>query len=78
MFVSQKVPFLEISDDFIACDLWFGPPPQLKILATPMPFDLAFSPRSIDANFVIEYSPLCFLLKLAAAATPFGISFLLL
>ena len=35
IFAPQKVPFLKISDDVIACDLWFGPP-QSKILATPM------------------------------------------
>ena len=27
MFAPQKVPFSKISDDAIACDLWFGPPP---------------------------------------------------
>ena len=27
IFAQQKVPFLKISDDVIACDLWFGPPP---------------------------------------------------
>ena len=27
IFAPQKVPFLKISDDLIACDLWFGPPP---------------------------------------------------
>ena len=27
IFAPQKVPFLKISDDVIACDLWFGPPP---------------------------------------------------
>ena len=37
IFVPQKVTLLTISDDTIACDLWFGsPPPQSKILATPM------------------------------------------
>ena len=36
IFALQKVPFLKITDDVIACDLWFGPPPQSKILATPM------------------------------------------
>ena len=28
IFAPQKVPFLKISDDVIACDLWFGPPPN--------------------------------------------------
>ena len=36
IFVPQKVPLLKIFDDVIACDLWFGPPYQSKILATPM------------------------------------------
>ena len=35
IFVPQKVPLLKIFDDVIACDLWFGPPYQSKILATP-------------------------------------------
>ena len=26
IFAPQKVPFFKISDDVIACDLWFGPP----------------------------------------------------
>ena len=26
IFAPQKVPFLKISDDVIACDLWFSPP----------------------------------------------------
>ena len=26
-FAPQKVPFSKISDDVIACDLWFAPPP---------------------------------------------------
>ena len=40
IFAPQKVPFLKISDDVIAFDLWFCPPPQSKILATPMPYIL--------------------------------------
>ena len=36
IFVPQKVPFLKIFDDVIACDLWFGSPNQSKILATPI------------------------------------------
>ena len=28
IFDPQKIPFLEISDDVTACDLWFGPPNQ--------------------------------------------------
>ena len=35
-FVTQKVSLAKISDDVIACNLWFAPPPQSKILATPM------------------------------------------
>ena len=35
IFVTQKVPFSKISDDVIACDLWFSPL-QSKILATSM------------------------------------------
>ena len=27
IFVTQKVPLSKISDDVIACDLWFGPSP---------------------------------------------------
>ena len=27
IFAPQKVPLLKISDDVIACNLWFGPPP---------------------------------------------------
>ena len=27
IFALQKVPFLKITDDIIACDLWFGSPP---------------------------------------------------
>ena len=34
--IYQKVPFMKIFDDVIACDLCFGPPHQSKILATPM------------------------------------------
>ena len=30
IFAPQKVPFLKISDDVIACHLWFGPPPPIK------------------------------------------------
>ena len=37
IFAPQKITFSKISDDVIACDLWFGPP-QSKILATPMLF----------------------------------------
>ena len=36
IFVPQKIPLLKIFDDVIACDLWFGPPDQSKILATPI------------------------------------------
>ena len=36
IFVPQKVPVSQISEDVITCNLWFGPP-QLKILATPRP-----------------------------------------
>ena len=36
LFVSQKVPLWKISDDVIACNLWFWPRPQSKVLATPM------------------------------------------
>ena len=32
----QKAPLLKISDDVIARNLLFAPPPQSKILATPM------------------------------------------
>ena len=35
IFAPQQLLFLKISDDVIACDLWFGPPP-IKNLATPM------------------------------------------
>ena len=35
IFVPQTVPLLKIYDDVIACELWFGPPDQSKILATP-------------------------------------------
>ena len=28
IFVPQKVPLSKISDDVMACDLWFGPPNQ--------------------------------------------------
>ena len=31
IFGPQKVPFLKISDDVIACDLWFAPPPPPPI-----------------------------------------------
>ena len=30
IFVQQKVPLSKISDDFIACDFWFGPPPIIN------------------------------------------------
>ena len=40
----QKVPLLKISDDFIACDFWFDPAPQSKILATPMHGGWHFEP----------------------------------
>ena len=32
IFAPQKVTLLKISDDVIACDLWFGPPPPIKNL----------------------------------------------
>ena len=35
IFASTKNFSFEVSDDVIACDLWFGPPLS-KILATPM------------------------------------------
>ena len=35
IFVPQTVPLLKNFDDVISCDLWFGPPYQSKILATP-------------------------------------------
>ena len=35
IFALQKFPFFLISDDVIACNLWFAPPP-IKILATRM------------------------------------------
>ena len=31
IFAPQKVPFLRIFDDVIACDLWFCPPPPFPI-----------------------------------------------
>ena len=36
MFALTKNSSLEVSNDVIACDLWFGPHPQSKILATLM------------------------------------------
>ena len=30
IFAPQKVPLLKISDDLIACDLWFAPLPPIK------------------------------------------------
>ena len=36
IFVPQKVPLLKNFDAVIACDLWFGPPYQSKILAKPI------------------------------------------
>ena len=36
IFAPQKVPFLKISDDIIACNLWFGPSPQSQTVAMPM------------------------------------------
>ena len=42
IFAPQKVPLLKISDDVIGCDLWFGPPPQSNILATPMKYSISF------------------------------------
>ena len=35
IFVPQTVLLFKIFDDVISCDLWFGPPYQSKILATP-------------------------------------------
>ena len=35
-FAPEKLPLLKIFDDVIAGELWFGPPPQSKFLATPM------------------------------------------
>ena len=34
IFAPTKISSFEVSDDVIACDLWFGPPLQSKILAT--------------------------------------------
>ena len=45
MFVPQKVPLLKNFDDIIACDLWFGPPYQSKVLATPI------NGKSSEKNF---------------------------
>ena len=39
----KKVPSLKIFDYAIACDLWFGPSPPIKILATPMHRNLVAS-----------------------------------
>ena len=36
IFVSKNVRLSKISDDVIACDLWFGVPSQSKIVTTPM------------------------------------------
>ena len=44
MFVPHEVPLSKISDDFIACDFWFAPPPQSNILATSMHGGWHFQP----------------------------------
>ena len=49
MFALQKVPLLKISDDVIACDLWFGTP-QSKILATPMTAGHTFNTQKEQPN----------------------------
>ena len=51
IFALQKVPLLKISDDVIACDLWFGLS-QSKFAAKPTSLDAMFSLVIIDAvNF---------------------------
>ena len=46
-FVLQKASLSTIYGDVIACDLWFGPPPQSKILATPMTYPEAKSKQHV-------------------------------
>ena len=36
IFAPQKVPLSKTSDDVIAGSMWFAPPPQSKLLATPI------------------------------------------
>ena len=48
IFAPQKVPFLKISDDVIASNLWFGPP-KSRILATPMASGSLYPPTPLSA-----------------------------
>ena len=54
IFAPQKVPLSKICDDVIACDLWFAPPTQSKILTTPMITELSRGARSQQAVFIIR------------------------
>ena len=56
IFAPQKVPFLKISDDVIACDLWFGPPPIKNpgyAYAWPRPFLSLASRESVPEKLVL-------------------------
>ena len=53
IFVPQKVPLLKIFDDVIASDLWFGPPNQSKILATPINWSLRLCPWSLASSIPV-------------------------
>ena len=44
-FAPTKNSSFEVSDDVIACDLWFAP--QSKILATPMPITTSSTRRKL-------------------------------
>ena len=60
IFAPTKNSSFEIYDDVIARDLWFGPPPQPKILARPMVSGwlLTVLPRYYP-NLLILVSPQC-------------------
>ena len=46
IFAPQKVPFSKISDDVIACGLWFGSPPIKNLVYAYGPNFLSWRPGS--------------------------------
>ena len=58
-FCPIKSSSFEIFDDVIAGDLWFGPPLQSKILATPMSIPVLYLQDGPKVTYHIYFSILC-------------------
>ena len=54
IFARTKNFSFEVSDDVIACSLWFGPPPQSKILATPMFREIHIYPTYLSKLITLQ------------------------